>query len=64
MAKNERQSGLGKNLDDLLEDNAEITNMRSNVLLHKKDGTSVKIYNKTGGEREEKNPSHRIIIKK
>ena len=63
MAQNKKISGLGKNLDELLEDNAEITNMRSNVLLHKNDGTSVKIYNKTGKGREEKEPCRPIVIK-
>jgi len=63
MAKKEMQSGLGKGFSELLDDNAEITNMRSNVLLHKEDGRSVKIYDKTGGKREVK-PSAPIIIKK
>lgn len=63
MAKKETQSGLGKGFSELLDDNAEITNMRSNVILHKNDGKSVKIYDKTGGKREEK-PASRIVIKK
>ena len=46
----------------LLDDNSEITNMRSNVILHKEDGSSVKIYDKTGGEKEEQRPS-RIVIR-
>ena len=64
MAKKETKSGLGKGLDMLLDDNSEITNMRSNVLLHKNDGSSVKIYDKTGGKREEKTNTCRIVIKK
>ena len=49
MAKKDIKSGLGKGLSELLDDNSEITNMRSNVVLHKEDGSSVKIYDKTGG---------------
>ena len=64
MAKKDTKAGLGKSLSDLLDDNSEITNMRSNVLLHKTDGSSVKIYDKTGGEREEKTPSRIIIAPK
>ena len=63
MANKNNSGGLGKGFLELLDDNAEITNMRSNVLLHKDDGKSVKIYDKTGGEREEK-PATRIVIKK
>ena len=61
MAKKDVKNGLGKSFSELLDDNSEITNMRSNVLLHKEDGSSVKIYDKTGGERE-KNSSSRIVI--
>ena len=57
MAKKETQSGLGKGFSELLDDNAEITNMRSNVILHKNDGKSVKIYDKTGGEDTPKKQS-------
>ena len=64
MSKKELKNGLGKSLDELLDDNSEITNMRSNVLLHKEDGSSVKIYDKTGGKREEMSTPRRIIIKK
>ena len=63
MANKNNSGGLGKGFLELLDDNAEITNMRSNVLLHKDDGKSVKIYDKTGGKREEK-PATRIVIKK
>lgn len=61
MAKKDVKNGLGKSLSQLLDDNSEITNMKSNVLLHKEDGTSVKIYDKTGGES--KNTPSRIVIK-
>ena len=64
MAKKETQNGLGRSLSDLLNDNSEITNMRSNVILHKEDGSSVKIYDKTGGEREVKTSSRVIITPK
>ena len=64
MAKNEVKNGLGKSLSELLDDNSEITNMRSNVLLHKGDGNSVKIYDKTGGKREVNEPSHVVITPK
>jgi len=64
MAKKETQNGLGRSLSDLLNDNSEITNMRSNVILHKEDGNSVKIYDKTGGEREVKTSSRVIITPK
>lgn len=63
MAKKDTHSGLGKNLSQLLDDNSEITNMRSNVLLHKNDGSSVKIYDKTGDKREEKRVSSTVIKK-
>ena len=42
MAKKEAKNGLGKAFSELLDDNSEITNMISNVLLHKDDGRSVK----------------------
>ena len=61
MAKKDVKNGLGKSLSELLDDNSEITNMKSNVLLHKEDGSNVKIYDKTGGEREV-NGSSRIVI--
>ena len=64
MAKKEVDKGLGKSFSELLDDNSEITNMRSNVLLHKNDGNSVKIYDKTGGKREENHSSEVIIIPK
>ena len=64
MAKKEINNGLGKSLSELLDDNSEITNMRSNVLLHKNDGNIVKIYDKTGGKREENKPSRVIITPK
>lgn len=64
MAKQEADKGLGKSFSELLDDNSEITNMRSNVLLHKKDGNSVRIYDKTGGKREEQSGSRVIIIGK
>ena len=64
MAKKDVKTGLGKSLSELLDDNSEITNMRSNVLLHKQDGTSVKIYDKTGGEREGKQSSRIVITPK
>ena len=63
MAKKEAKNGLGKAFSELLDDNSEITNMRSNVLLHKDDGRSVKIYDKTGGEREKRSDSSPIVIK-
>ena len=47
---NDRFSGLGRDLSDLLEDNDGIPNMKSNVLLRREDGSRVKIYDKTGGE--------------
>ena len=64
MAKKEADKGLGKSFSELLDDNSEITNMRSNVLLHKNDGNSVKIYDKTGGKKEENRSSEVIIIPK
>ena len=64
MAKKEVDKGLGKSFSELLDDNSEITNMRSNVLLHKNDGNSVKIYDKTGGKMEENRSSEVIIIPK
>ena len=64
MAKQEADKGLGKSFSELLDDNSEITNMRSNVLLHKKDGNSVRIYDKTGGKGEEQSGSRVIIIGK
>ena len=41
-------SGLGRSLNELLEDNSELTNMECKVLLNK-DGEALKIYNKVGG---------------
>lgn len=65
MAKKDRESGLGRGLSELLNDNSEITNMSSNVLLHRDDGTSVKIYDKTGTKKQEKIENKpRIVIKK
>ena len=42
-------SGLGRSLNELLEDNSELTNMECKVLLNR-DGESLKIYNKVGGK--------------
>jgi hypothetical protein len=63
MAKKDVKSGLGKGFSELLDDNSEITNMKSNVLLHKEDGRSVKIYDKTGGERAGNKAPTPIVIK-
>lgn len=41
-----KKSGLGRSLGELLSDNEEIGNVENKVLMHKKDGTTVKIYNK------------------
>ena len=44
--KKSKKSGLGRSLGELLSDNEEIGNVENKVLMHKKDGTTVKIYNK------------------
>ena len=50
--KNDRLSGLGRNLSDLLDDNDGIPNMKSQVVIRRDDGSHVKIYDKTGGEEK------------
>lgn len=49
-----KKSGLGRSLDELLTDNEELTNVENKVLMHKTDGTTVKIYNKTDKLHEQK----------
>ena len=46
-----KKGGLGRGLSELLSDNDELTNIENKVLLHRADGSSVKIYNKTGGAK-------------
>ena len=41
-----KSSGLGRSLGELLMDNEELGNIENRVLMHKNDGTTVKIYNK------------------
>ena len=41
-----KRSGLGRSLGELLSDNEELGNVENKVLMHKDDGTTVKIYNK------------------
>jgi hypothetical protein len=60
---NERASGLGRGLSDLLDDNDSLPNMKSNVTLRREDGSKVKIYNKTGGE-ESKERSSSLVKKR
>ena len=59
--KKSKKSGLGRSLGELLSDNEEIGNVENKVLMHKKDGTTVKIYNKvdskTSDAVESKEPS-------
>ena len=55
-----REAGLGRGLFELLEDNDGIPNMKSNVLLRREDGKSVKIYDKTGGEQKKTKPSVKV----
>jgi hypothetical protein len=47
--KKVKRSGLGRSLGELLSDNEEIGNVENKVLMHKSDGTTVKIYNKVDG---------------
>ena len=63
MDKKKREVGLGRGLADLLDDNASLPNVRSNVLLRKENGECIKIYNKTGGEQK-KPPSSIKITKR
>lgn len=49
-----KKSGLGRSLGELLSDNEELGNVENKVLMHKPDGTTVKIYNKADGKKEEK----------
>ena len=44
--KKAKNTGLGRSLGDLLSDNEELGNVENKVLMHKKDGSTVKIYNK------------------
>lgn len=44
--KKAKKGGLGRSLGELLHDNEELGNVENRVLMHKKDGTTVKIYNK------------------
>jgi len=50
-----KRSGLGRSLGELLSDNEELVNVENKVLMHKDDGTTVKIYNKVDakGKRSE-----------
>lgn len=41
-----KNAGLGRSLGELLSDNEELGNVENKVLMHKNDGTTVKIYNK------------------
>ena len=50
--KNDRLSGLGRGLSELLDDNDGIPNMKNRVLIRRDDGSRVKIYDKTGGEEK------------
>ena len=47
---NNKRAGLGRSLSELLSDNEEIGNVENKVLMHKSDGTTVKIYNKVDGK--------------
>ena len=47
--KKTKKAGLGRSLGELLSDNEEIGNVENKVLMHKSDGTTVKIYNKVDG---------------
>ena len=47
-----KRSGLGRSLGELLSDNEELGNVENRVLMHKTDGTTVKIYNKVDSGRE------------
>ena len=55
-----KQSGLGRDLSDLLDDNDGIPNMKCNVLLRREDGKSIKIYDKTGGEKPSPKGSYSV----
>ena len=44
--KKTSKAGLGRSLAELLSDNDEHSNLENKVLMHKEDGTTVKIYNK------------------
>lgn len=61
-------SGLGRSLNELLEDNSELTNMECKVLLNR-DGEALKIYNKVGGlstksgEQSHKNTEKDTVIR-
>ena len=50
--KKSAQSGLGRSLNELLSDNDELTNLECKVLMHKSDGSKVKIYNKVDKKSE------------
>lgn len=50
--KRSAQSGLGRSLNELLNDNDELTNLECKVLMHKSDGSMVKIYNKVDKKPE------------
>ena len=56
--KKPTKGGLGRSLAELLSDNDELVNMDSKVLMHRDDGTSVKIYNKPDSSPKKK-PANR-----
>lgn len=58
--KKSKKSGLGRSLGELLSDNEEIGNVENKVLMHKKDGTTVKIYNKVDSKVSETSDSKEI----
>lgn len=57
--KKTAKAGLGRSLSELLSDNDELVNMDSKVLMHKDDGTSVKIYNKPDSRPKAKGTSRK-----
>ncbi len=54
------KGGLGRSLAELLSDNDEQVNMDSKVLMHKDDGSSVKIYNKPDSRTNRKNATRKF----
>ena len=58
--KKTKNAGLGRSLGDLLSDNEELGNVENKVLMHKKDGSTVKIYNKIDAKgKPERNKNSR-----
>jgi hypothetical protein len=53
-----KKTGLGRSLGDLLSDNEEIGNVENKVLMHKNDGSTVKIYNKVDARTGTKSNSN------